>query len=58
MLKTRRVRYRGVFVNDEIFGPGLGGTNIRPESDKALGPKTYQGPELMLRLRVNYIWSS
>ena len=53
------VTYRGIFLNDEDFGlrpwsnqtfdPNLPGTEI--------GPKTYEKLfELMLRLRLNYLW--
>jgi hypothetical protein len=52
------VKYRGIFINDEMWG-------IRPWAEKTyapdeghgLGPKTYAKVfELLLRLRANYIW--
>jgi hypothetical protein len=51
------VKYRGIFLNDEDFG-------LRPWASKTfdpqtgnLGPKTYARIfELLLRLRMNYIW--
>jgi hypothetical protein len=51
------VKYRGIFLNDEDWG-------LRPWASKTfdpqlgnLGPKTYAKIfELMLRLRLNYIW--
>ena len=52
------VRYRGMFLNDEIFGLGPWALKtFEPESPKAIGPKTYKKIfELMLRLRANYLW--
>ena len=51
------VKYRGIFFNDEDFG-------FRPWASKTfnpelgnIGPKTYAKVyELMLRLRLNYLW--
>ncbi len=51
------VKYRGIFINDEDWG-------LRPWASKTfdpqlgnIGPKTYAKVfELMLRLRLNYIW--
>ncbi len=51
------IKYRGIFLNDEDWG-------LRPWASKTfdpqtgnIGPKTYAKIfELMLRLRLNYIW--
>ncbi len=51
------VKYRGIFINDEDWGlqPWAAKT-FEPET-KNIGPKTYAKVfELMLRLRLNYIW--
>ena len=51
------VKYRGFFINDEDWGinPWAGKT-FDPEF-KNIGPKTYEKVfELMLRLRLNYLW--
>jgi len=52
------VKYRGIFINDEMWGirPWAEGTHA-PDEGKGLGPKTYARIfELLLRLRANYIW--
>ncbi len=50
------VKYRGIFINDEDWG-------LKPWASKTfdpgnnIGPKTYEKVfELMLRLRLNYLW--
>ncbi len=51
------IKYRGIFINDEDW-------SLRPwikktfdKEVKNFGPKTYQKVfELMLRLRINYLW--
>jgi hypothetical protein len=50
-----RIRYRGIFINDEVFGMNLWAReNFEPEHPKQLGPKTYRRIyELMLRLKAN-----
>jgi hypothetical protein len=51
------VRYRGIFINDEDWGlyPWASKT-FNPEFGN-IGPKTYEKVfELLLRLRLNYIW--
>jgi hypothetical protein len=51
------VKYRGIFINDEDWGliPWVKNT-FDPESGN-IGPKTYEKVfELMLRLRLNYLW--
>ncbi|MCF7674930.1 MAG: glycosyl hydrolase 115 family protein [Akkermansiaceae bacterium] len=52
------VKYRGIFINDEMWGirPWAMET-LAPEEGHGLGPKTYAKIfELLLRLRANYIW--
>jgi len=52
------VKYRGIFINDEMWGirPWAAGT-FAPEEGLGLGPKTYAKVfELLLRLRANYLW--
>ena len=53
------VKYRGIFINDEDFGlrPWAHQT-FDPELKRTeVGPKTYAKVfELMLRLRLNYLW--
>ena len=58
IMKSPSVKYRGIFINDEIWG-------IRPWSEKTLAPQdsTGLGPttyrkifELLLRLKANYLW--
>ena len=51
------VRYRGIFINDEDWGMhAWARQTFEPESG-GIGPKTYEKIfELMLRLRLNYIW--
>src|SRR6202012_5057000 len=50
------VKYRGIFINDEDWGLNPWAKTFDPEF-KNIGPKTYEKVfELMLRLRLNYIW--
>ena len=52
------VKYRGIFINDEMWGirPWAEKTNA-PDEGHGLGPKTYARVfELLLRLRANYLW--
>ena len=50
-----RVPYRGIFVNDEVFGLNpWARENFEPEHPRQLGPKIYRRIyELILRLRAN-----
>jgi hypothetical protein len=51
------VRYRGLFINDEDWGivPWIK-TNFNPKQGN-FGPKSYEKIfELLLRLRLNYLW--
>jgi hypothetical protein len=52
------VKYRGIFINDEMWGirPWAEET-YAPEEGKGLGPKTHARIfELLLRLRANHLW--
>ena len=52
------VKYRGIFINDEMWGirPWAAET-FAPDEGLGLGPKTYAKVfELLLRLRANYLW--
>ena len=54
------VKYRGLFINDEAFGPGSlhdwTKKTFEPEEGH-IGPKTYARVfELLLRLKANYCW--
>jgi len=51
------VKYRGIFINDEDWGLFPWAKNTFDPQFKNIGPKTYEKVfELMLRLRLNYIW--
>ncbi len=51
------VKYRGIFINDEDWGLNPWASNTFDPDFKNIGPKTYEKVfELMLRLRLNYIW--
>lgn len=56
--KSPRVKYRGIFINDEDWGINQWARKtFEPEFGGGVGPKTYEKVfELMLRLRLNYIW--
>ncbi len=55
--KSPGVKYRGIFLNDEDWGLRPWGTKTFDPQTGALGPKTYGKIfELMLRLKLNYIW--
>jgi len=57
--KPPSVQYRGIFINDELWGLGPWAEKIFEPEVGALGPRTYQKIfELMLRLKANYIWPS
>ena len=52
-----QVKYRGIFINDEDWGLIPWVKNTFDPEFKNIGPKTYEKVfELMLRLRLNYIW--
>jgi len=51
------VKYRGIFINDEDWGLYPWATHTFDPEFKNIGPKTYEKVfELMLRLRLNYLW--
>ena len=51
------VKYRGIFINDEDWGMHQWAKMNYEEGGMGIGPKTYEKIfELMLRLRLNYIW--
>ncbi|HEX9048190.1 MAG TPA: glycosyl hydrolase 115 family protein [Verrucomicrobiae bacterium] len=51
------VKYRGIFLNDEDWGLNPWAAKTFDPDFKNIGPKTYARIfELMLRLRLNYIW--
>ncbi len=51
------VRYRGIFINDEDWGLHQWARKTFEPETGVIGPKTYEKVfELMLRLRLNYIW--
>ena len=52
------VKYRGIFINDEMWGirPWAMQT-LAPDEGHGLGPKTYAKIfELLLRLKANHLW--
>jgi hypothetical protein len=56
--KSPSVQYRGIFINDEMWGirPWAMHT-LAPEEGKGLGPTTYSKIfELLLRLKANTLW--
>ena len=51
------VKYRGIFINDEDWGLNPWASKTLDPKFGNIGPKTYAKVfELMLRLRLNYIW--
>lgn len=51
------VPYRGIFINDEDWGLHEWAKRTYEPSFGGIGPKTYEKVcELMLRLRLNYLW--
>jgi len=51
------VKYRGIFINDEDWGISRWASNTFDPQRGNIGPKTYARVyDLMLRLRLNYIW--
>jgi hypothetical protein len=51
------VKYRGIFINDEDWGIHEWAKNTFEPATGGIGPRTYEKVfELMLRLRLNYIW--
>jgi hypothetical protein len=51
------VKYRGIFINDEDWGLHQWASKSYDPNFGNIGPKTYKKVfELMLRLKLNYIW--
>lgn len=51
------VKYRGIFINDEDWGLHQWAKRTFEPEVGGIGPKTYEKVfELMLRLRLNYLW--
>jgi hypothetical protein len=58
ILKSPSVKYRGIFINDEMWGlrPWAMYTHA-PAEGKGIGPTTYRDIfELLLRLKANTVW--
>ena len=56
-LDAPAVKYRGIFINDEDWGLFPWASKTFDPAFGNVGPKTYEKVfELMLRLRLNYIW--
>ncbi len=58
ILKSPSVKYRGIFINDEMWGLRPWALNtLAPDEGLGIGPKTYSKIfELLLRLRANLVW--
>jgi hypothetical protein len=56
--KSPSVKYRGIFINDEMWGLRPWAMNtLAPEEGKGLGPTTYAKIfELLIRLKANTLW--
>lgn len=56
--KSPSVKYRGIFINDEMWGLRPWAMNtLAPSEGKGLGPTTYAKVfELLLRLKANTLW--
>ncbi|MCF7975932.1 MAG: glycosyl hydrolase 115 family protein [Phycisphaerae bacterium] len=52
------VKYRGIFINDEMWGLRPWAMNtLAPAEGKGIGPTTYRKVfELLLRLKANFCW--
>ena len=52
------VKYRGIFINDEMWGLRPWAMNtLAPDEGKGLGPETYTKIfELLIRLKANTLW--
>ncbi len=56
-VEAPRVKYRGIFINDEDWGLNPWASKTFDPKFGNVGPKTYEKVfELMLRLRLNYLW--
>jgi hypothetical protein len=58
ILPSPSVQYRGIFINDEMWGiRPWSEKNYAPQDSNGIGPATYRRIfELMLRLKANYLW--
>ena len=58
ILKSPSVKYRGIFINDEMWGLRPWAINIlAPQEGLGIGPTTYSKIfELLLRLKANLVW--
>lgn len=58
ILKSPSVKYRGIFINDEMWGIRPWAFNtFAPNEGLGLGPSTYRKVfELLLRLKANILW--
>ena len=55
--KSPSVKYRGIFLNDEMWGLRPWAMKSAPQEGHGLGPTTYSKIfELLLRLKANYLW--
>lgn len=56
-IQSPDVKYRGIFINDEDWGLKPWASKTFDPQFKNIGPKTYAKVfELMLRLKLNYLW--
>ncbi len=58
LMKSPSVQYRGIFINDEMWGIRPWAENtLAPREGEGLGPTTYGKIfELLLRLKANLLW--
>lgn len=58
IMNSPSVQYRGIFINDEMWGlRPWAEKNFAPQDSTGLGPSTYRKIfELLLRLKANYLW--
>jgi len=56
--KSPSVKYRGIFINDEMYGLRPWAMNtLAPDEGKGIGPTTHRKIfELLLRLKANLLW--
>ncbi|NQV35975.1 MAG: glycosyl hydrolase 115 family protein, partial [Phycisphaeraceae bacterium] len=56
--KSPSVKYRGIFINDEMWGLRPWAMNtLAPAEGKGIGPTTHRKIfELLLRLKANFLW--
>lgn len=58
ILPSPSVKYRGIFINDEMWGLRPWAMNtLAPHEGKGIGPTTHRKIfELLLRLKANFLW--